>query len=241
MLRRRFLQVAGSSTALSLAGCLTESSDSAATTTASGTDNDSGTGGSKETTSASGNSIDNHPAAVGLEDQPRLGDLGKHVIVAFEDPSCPRCRAFERQTVPKIEQNLTSQGKAAFVARTYPVIYPWGKPAVQALEATFARDEAAFWSLFRHYFEKQGSFDSNNVLDRTASFLDSNTDLDGQAVATDAENKKYDDAVQADLRAGENAGAQATPTVFLFRDGEYVTKAAGSVSYSLIARALGKQ
>jgi protein-disulfide isomerase len=237
MLRRRYLQLVGSGTALSLAGCLTESNDSAATTTASGTTD----GGGDSTETDSGPTVETHDAAVGLEDQPRLGDLGKHVIIAFEDPSCPRCRAFEQNTVPKIEENLVSKGKAAFVARTYPVIYPWGKPAVQALEATFARDEDTFWPLFRHYFEKQGSFNSNNVLDKTASFLDSNTDLDGQAVATDAENEKYDDAVQADLSAGQNAGAQATPTVFLFRDGQYVTKAAGSVSYSLIARALGEQ
>jgi len=207
------------------------------------------TGGGDETTgdedaSSGGDSSDtalrDHPAGAAIAEQPRNGDLDGHVIVVFEDPSCPTCKSFEEETVPKIRSNLVDTGAAALVVRGYPVVYPWGEPATQALEATHDRDEDAFWALFDHYFDEQSTFDSDNVLERTEQFLDSETSVDGAAVREDVGNDAYADAVQADLDAGQNAGATATPTVFLFRDGDYLTEASGNVSYDLIATALGE-
>lgn len=241
--RRAFLRFAGGGS-IALAGCLERSTDGAGSGSTTGSDGTTGNGattGSESTDRTGGQSIDDHPAAVGLADQPRRGDLGGHVVLAFEDPSCPRCRTFERRTVPEIRERLVAEGTAAFVVRTYPVVYPWGEPATQALEATFARDEAAFWSLFAHYFDEQSSFSSENVLGRTKTFLDDETDLDGGAVVEDARAGAYDDAVQADLDAGETADVgRTTPTVLLFRDGQYVTRASGSVSYEIVATALGE-
>lgn len=242
--RREFLRLAGGGTA-ALAGCLGGPSDGggtdSATTETGGATGTGGTDGTRTTDRTGGQSVDDHPATAGLAAQPRRGDLGGHVVLAFEDPSCPRCRAFERQTVPTVRDRLVGPGKAAFVVRTYPVVYPWGEPATQALEAVFARDEAAFWNLFGHYFDEQSSFSAENVLERTKTFLDAETGLDGSAVVEDASAGAYDDAVQADLDAGEAADVgRTTPTVLLFRDGQYVTRASGSVSYQIIATALGE-
>ena len=199
--------------------------------------------GAGTTTDGGARGLEDHPAAAGLGNQPVLGPdpvEAEAVIVAFEDPSCPRCAAFETQTVPKIESELVASGRASFVFRGYPVIYPWGKPATQALESTFARDADAHWALADHYFAEQSSFDESNVLDRTEAFLGKETDVDAGAVVADAEAEEHDAAVQSDLSAGMEAGAgRTTPTVFLFADGEYRTKAAGSVSYSVVKNALG--
>ncbi|MFB6100958.1 MAG: DsbA family protein [Haloplanus sp.] len=186
--------------------------------------------------------LDTHPVGRDLAAQPRHGPVptdATGTIVAFEDPSCPRCAAFEETTVPKIRSELVATGQVAFVVRTIPVVYQWGEPAIQALEATFARDAEAFWELFGHYFDNQDAFGTDTVLDRTRSFLDSETDVDGAAVVADAEAKAYDDAVEADLSASEAAEVSGTPTVFLFRDGAYRTRATGSVSFDLVTRALG--
>ena len=228
--RRGFIRVVGTGSTVLVAGCLGGERDGP------GAQASPEPTGTNETARA----IDDHPAATDLADQPRRGDLGGHVVLAFEDPSCTRCRAFERQTVPRIEQNLVDTGKGAYVVRNYPVVYPWGKPAVQALEATFARDEEAFWKLHGWYFDHQDGLSTDDVLDRTATYLSAVTDLDGEAVAADAEAKTHDDAVQADIDAAKAADARGTPTVYLFRDGEYVARAAGSVSYDLIAAALGE-
>jgi len=219
MNRRRYLTLAGAGVVGSLAGC-------------GGT---SGSGGDN-----GGQSIDDHPAAANLADQPHQGDLGGNVVLAFEDPSCTQCRRFHENAVPKVEDNIVDAGAGAFVVRTYPIIYPWGKPATQALESAFARSEGAFWALFDHYFAEQGQFDGDNVLDRTEQFLTNSTDIDGSAVVADARDGVHDEAVQADISAAENADLpQQTPIVVLFRDGQFATRANGSVSYDLIAETLG--
>lgn len=219
MNRRRYLTLAGTGVVGALAGC---------------------GGGGGTGTDRSGQSIDDHPAAAGLGEQPRQGELGGNVVLAFEDPSCTQCRRFHENAVPKIESNIVDAGNGAYVVRTYPIIYPWGEPATQALESTFARSQGAFWALFDHYFAQQAQFDEGNVLDRTEQFLSDSTDLDGSVVVEDARNEAHNDAVQADVSAAENADLpQQTPIVLLFRDGQFVSRANGSVSYNLIAEALG--
>lgn len=240
---RRQVVTTAALVAAGLAGCTgsTDSTDSTSTTGGAAsdgaTDAQNSGGATNEPTTET---LDAHPAARGLSDQPSLGpEDATATIIAFEDPSCPRCRAFERNTVPKLRESLVDTGRARFVARTYPVIYPWGEPAVQALEATFARSDGAFWGLFEHYFAEQDAFSTDNVLARTEEWLAANTDLDAAAVVADAEARAYDDAVQVDLDAGEAASVgRTTPTVFLFRDGQYVTRAGGSVSFDLISSAL---
>lgn len=216
MQRRRFLALAGTGAVGTLAGC------------------------SGESDGEDGRSLRQHPAASGLDALPRQGPLDGHAILTFEDPSCPRCRAFHEDVVPAIQSNIVDPGEGAYVLRTYPVVYQWGKPATQALASTHARSDAAFWSLLDQYFGNQGQFDADNVLDRTETFLNSDTDLDGTAVVADARNEAHDDAVRSNLDAADAADlGGTTPTVLLFRDGQYVTSANGSVSYDLIAETLG--
>lgn len=184
--------------------------------------------------------LDTHPAARDLASQPRFGPPpgeAAGTVVAFEDPSCPRCARFERETVPRIRSELADD--ATFVFRLYPIVYEWGRPASRALEATFARDDAAHWALADHYFSNQSAFDAGNVLDRTRSFLDGETAVDGAAVVEAVEAGEADAAIETDRSAAEDAGASATPAVFLFRDGTYRTKASGSVSFDVVRGALG--
>jgi protein-disulfide isomerase len=185
-------------------------------------------------------------ARADLSAQPHLGpdpDEAAGLIVAFEDPSCTRCRRFEADVVPQIRSNLVEQGDAALVFRGYPVVYDWGEPATRALEATYDRDATAFWALVAHYFDRQDEFRAGGtaeVYPRTREFLAANTDLDAAAVVDDAERGAFDAAVQSDLDAGMAAGAgRTTPHLFFFRDGEYRTKASGSVSYDTVESVLG--
>lgn len=238
--RRQTLAVGGTAL-VSLAGCLGTVGGGGGDGGEDGEDGEDGGSDGMDDTTETTQSLQSHPAAQGLASQPSLGPAdASATIVAFEDPSCPRCRAFEQNTVPKIRAELVDSGQARFVARTYPVIYEWGGPAVQALEATYARSPDAFWGLFEHYFAEQSSFSTENVLPQTETWLSENTSLDAGAVVEDAAAEAYDDAVQLDLDAGEAASVgRTTPTVFLFRDGEYVTRAGGSVSFELISSALG--
>lgn len=231
MNRRRFLQTVGAGGLLASAGCL-----------GSGSGGGGGSGGSSGGESTdNGETLDTHPAGRGITDAPTLGPdpaEAASVLVAFEDPSCSTCQRFETGAYPKIKSNLVDTGEAAFVYRPYPIVYQWGKPAVQAMEATHARDTDAFWALKEHYYAEQESFTTENVLPETKAFLSSETDVDAAGVVADAEASAYDETVQATLDAGETAGATATPSVFLFSDGAFVTKVVGAKPYSVYRDAL---
>lgn len=235
--RRRFLATAGASASVALAGCGGRSGPEGNDGDASGD-----TGGPGGTGTPDGaRSIEDHPATADLTSQPHLGPLDGHVVVAFEDPACPNCGRFHRRTLPEIRSNLVEPGEGGFAVRTFPVLsYAWNEPAAKALEATFDRDASAFWALLGHVYETQGAFDESNVLDRAATFLTGETDLDGAAVAADVRAGEFDDAVRADLDAAE-AGeiGRSTPTILLFRDGEYATTVTGPADYDVIAGTLG--
>ncbi|ERG96641.1 thioredoxin domain-containing protein [Haloquadratum walsbyi] len=227
--RRVFLASTGA-TMVSLTGCI-------------GGNNETGSPDGP-TDSSSGQSIDSHPGATNLAAQPRLGNLdeSQHTIIAFKDPSCPRCRAFKESTVPEIQRQLINPNIGAYVLRNYPVVYPWGKPATQALEATLDRSETAHWKLQNYYYDMQDDFSTENVQMKTRTFLESNTEVTADAVINDVDSDAYSNAVTADINAAEEAGlGGTTPSILLFNDGQYVTKATGSISYDVIATALGEK
>jgi hypothetical protein len=151
---------------------------------------------SNDTASSSGGqSINSHPAASNLAAQPRLGDLdeSQHTIIAFKDPSCPRCRAFKESTVPEIKRQLINPNKGAYILRNYPVVYPWGEPASQALEATLERSETAHWKLQNYYYDMQRDLSTENVHGKTQTFLESNTEVTASAVIADVKSDAYSD------------------------------------------------
>jgi protein-disulfide isomerase len=238
MKRRAFLASSLALGSIGLAGCLGDGdSDSDPTTeTTTGTTN-------SVTETSSG--LPDHAALDGLDAQPYLGPPpgeASALIVAFEDPSCPSCRRFEQDTMPDIRSELTSTGKGTVVVRGYPVIYPWGEPATRVLEGTYAADEDAFWALWEHYFAAQTDYRNagrEEVFPRTERFLAEQTDLDAAGIVESARAGDFEAAVQTDLDAGKAAGAGGTtPHLFIFKDGEYQTKAQGLVTYQLIESTL---
>ncbi len=199
---------------------------------------------SSESRAATGTAVSNldHPAATALAGQPFRGPqpgTAGATIIAFEDPSCHNCRRFNENTFPELESKLIDPGKASFVYRNFPHAFEWGKPAMQALEATFTRGEQPFWALEHHYFATQDEFTDENVLDRTRQFLAAETEVDAAAVVADAEAKKFDTAFQRDADAGDAAGVVSTPTFYLFREGQFLTEIRGAQSYQVFAQALG--
>jgi len=54
-----------------------------------------------------------------------------------------------------------------------------------------------------------------------------------------ARDGEYDDAFEVNVSAGQNAGTgRTTPTFYLFRDGQYVTRVTGHQNVRVFRRAL---
>ncbi|TQQ83507.1 disulfide bond formation protein DsbA [Halonotius terrestris] len=224
--RRSLLGSAGAAASLTLAGCMGGGSGS------------SGSSGE----SSDGVALADHPLGENLAEWPHLGPdpfEAPATLVVLDDPSCSRCAAFHQGTVAELESQYVESGDLSIAVRPYPVVYAWGEPAAHALEATLARDEAAFWALLDHYFAEQGSFNTDNVLDQTETWLGDNTDLDAAAVIDDVDSEAITSRVEATLAAGEEAGAgNITPASFAFVDGALQTSLNGSVSTSTVETAL---
>ncbi|WP_331234325.1 DsbA family protein [Natronorarus salvus] len=181
-----------------------------------------------------------HPVADGLGRRPFLGSLPEEtgaVVVEFEDASCQVCARFHERTFPEFETELIDSGRVTFVTRQFPRTAAWAEPATHALEATFARDEPSFWELRGEYYDAQDSLNDESVLDHTRGFL-RGTDVDGEAVAEDVEDGTFDPMVDLDLDVRRRAGFFRTPSFFLFREGEFLTRIVGNQPVSVFESAL---
>jgi protein-disulfide isomerase len=192
--------------------------------------------------SGTSNSIQGHPAARDVSNQPVRGpttDEAPGTIVAFEDPFCPACRQFELRSFPQLLRDYIETGDVSFVFRGVPLIREYSDIGVHAMEATDAQSADAFWQLKKHYYEKQPQINASNVEAKTEEFLGTVDEVDAVTVMKAIDERRYDPAVQADLAAARAAGVRGTPTFFLFRDGSFVAKLVGPQSASTLANALG--
>ena len=251
--RRGVLTGVGSLSTIAVAGCLGGGDDGSG----SGSNGETGTGDSDNETSNGGEAGDetgntdteaatqimNHPISREIDAWPARGPdpfEAPATLVVLDDPSCSRCAAFHRNAISELTANYVESGELSIAIRPYPVVYEWGQPAAQALEATMDRDEAVYWELLDHYFADQSTFDTDNVLDETESWLSENSELDATAVVEDVREDAFADRIEATLSAGEEAGAGSiTPATFAFVDGEFQTLLNGSQSTETVETVLG--
>jgi protein-disulfide isomerase len=200
MRRRTVLTCAGSLAIGSLAGCLGP-------------------------TGAGQRPLATNPAGQHLDQQPRLGPPREETgitLVSFEIPTCANCADFHRRTFPEIRSKWAEQGEATVYARN---VQPtsWAVEAVHALEETRLRAPDLYWELKSWYYNNQAPMSKGTVVEKTRSFL-ADEDVDADAVARAAETKAHPDAIGLDESAYQEAvRIPATPTIFVFEDGEFVT------------------
>lgn len=185
----------------------------------------------------SGTGFGEHPATTGIEDATSIGDEDSDKrIVAFEDPSCPTCARFSRETLPSLEEDAEN-GDLVFYLRAVPFVRDWSGTATPALYATGERDEDAFWTLLEEYYGNQGSLTTENVEEMTRDFL-AETSVDADEVISDVNDGAHSNAVQAATGSAEEAGMGATPTFYLFDEDGFVTDTSGARDYDVFATSL---
>lgn len=128
-------------------------------------------------------------------------------IVEFSDYQCPYCRRWHLQVYQPLLNAYP--GKIRLVYRHLPLtsIHPDAFPAAEA--AMCAGEQDAYWQ----YHDKLFSSDSlgNGVYVRYARDLN----LDMTAFESCITERKYQEAVQADLDFAVDLGVRSTPTFFI--------------------------
>jgi protein-disulfide isomerase len=125
-------------------------------------------------------------------------------IIEFSDYRCPYCRRVE----PVIAQVLERYpSEIRFVYRHYP-LNESSRGASEA--AACAHEQGRFWEFHEKLFTSEAKFDAE-TLQQHATDLE----LDVAAFQACVEERRFRDAVQADLTEGRQAGVTGTPAFFV--------------------------
>jgi len=127
-------------------------------------------------------------------------------LVEFSDFQCPYCfRAH-----PIVKQVLSTYGnKIRFVYRNYPLPnHPNAFPAAEAAQC--ANEQGQFWAYHDRLFADPNKL-SDNDLKASAAALG----MDAARFNACFDSHKYKDRVDADMRAGNEAGVNGTPAFFI--------------------------
>jgi protein-disulfide isomerase len=161
---------------------------------------------------------------VDTADEPYEGPKNAPVtLVEFGDFQCPYCAGLE-STLAEVRKHYGDKIKLVF--RQYPLesIHP---QAFKAAEASMcAREQGKFWELHDAMYGDQKKL-SVPDLKASAKQLGMNAKQFNQCL----DSGKYEQAIRADMRAGEKAGVSGTPALFV--NGRPVP--GGAVPYETLA------
>lgn len=83
---------------------------------------------------------------IGIDDDPQLGNAdAKVTIIEFGDYQCPLCRAFWRDTLPRIKKEYVDTGRVRIVFRDFPIQDAHPEATVTAMAAECAEDQGTYW------------------------------------------------------------------------------------------------
>jgi protein-disulfide isomerase len=127
-------------------------------------------------------------------------------LVEFSDFQCPFCY----RAHPTVKQVLNTYGsKVRFVYRNYPLPnHPNARPAAEAAQC--ANEQGQFWPYHDRLFADQSKLGDDDLKASAAA-------LGMDAAKFDAcfDSHKYKARVDADLKAGNEAGVNGTPAFFI--------------------------
>jgi protein-disulfide isomerase len=153
-----------------------------------------------------------------LKRQPGLGDADAPVtVVIFEDYSCPACRTFEEQVVPRLKREYIDVGKVRAYFINFQFLGRDSINAALAAECVYHQDEAAYWDYKIVLYRAQGPQGSNwantpRLLDLAREAVPQLDHADLQACI---EEERHLDAINRDRDIAVASGVTGTPAVFV--------------------------
>ena len=141
----------------------------------------------------------------------------KVALIEYGDFQCPACG----QYYPAVEQVYEKyQDQITFQFRHFPLtsIHPNAFAGSRAAEA--AGKPGKFFEMYQQLYTNQDSWSENNTPSKVFEKYANNIGLDVTKFKADFASAAVNDAIQADLAAGEKLGVNSTPTFVL--DGKII-------------------
>lgn len=144
---------------------------------------------------------------VATADRPGKGPANAPItMIEFSDFQCPFCLT----AFPTVQQVLSTYGdRIHFVYRHYPLAnHPRARPAAEA--AACANEQGKFWAFHDRLFSNQQLLEDANLKEHAAQL-----GMDAAQFAACYDSRKYTADVDADIRAGDEAGVSGTPAFYI--------------------------
>lgn len=141
----------------------------------------------------------------------------KVTLVEYGDFQCPACG----QYYPAVEQVYEKyQDQITFQFRHFPLtsIHPNAFASSRAAEA--ASKQGKFFEMYQQLYTNQEAWSESSTPSKLFEKYAKDIGLDVAKYKTDFASAAVNDAIQADLAAGEKAGVNSTPTFVL--DGKVI-------------------
>lgn len=142
------------------------------------------------------------------------------VIRDFSDFSCPACRRFVADVLPRVEETLLVRGDVRIEYHHFPLIasFPNSFRAAEASECVADADPAdgdAFWRFHDALFEQQGGWSGLPEPDETFLAIAAEVGVDADGVAACLADGRHVPTVEAAYDVAMALQLRGTPTVFV--------------------------
>ena len=155
---------------------------------------------------------------IGIDDDPQLGASdAKVTIIEFADFQCPNCRAFWRDTLPRIKKEYVDTGKVRIVFRDFPIQEIHPEATITAIAAECADDQGKYFEFHDKVYREQDRRGRDIVRYRVDELKRWGADigLDVAAFNECVDSERYKDEVAKDYMNGTDVGINGTPVFFI--------------------------
>jgi protein-disulfide isomerase len=145
------------------------------------------------------------PAGLGSV-APRGNQSARVTIIEFSDYQCPYCKRHVDQTMPRLLDDYVKKGTVRYAFRDYPLaaIHPLASKAAEA--ARCAGDQGKYWEMHDRLFASQKDLQPEKLPGHAQAI-----GIDVGKFRACLDDSRHAAAVQQDLEAGGQLGAQGTP------------------------------
>lgn len=155
---------------------------------------------------------------IGIDDDPQLGKAdAKVTIIEFGDYQCPLCRAFWRETLPRIKKEYVETGRVRIVFRDFPIQDVHPEATVTAMAAECAEDQGKFWEFHDKAFREQDRRGRDIIRYSARDVRRWATEIGLEAAAFNEclDSERHKAEVQKDYKDGADIGMNGTPVFFI--------------------------
>jgi len=155
---------------------------------------------------------------IGIDDDPQLGaSNAKVTIIEFGDYQCPSCRAFWRDTLPRIKKDYVDTGKVRIVFRDFPITEIHPEATVAAIAADCAGDHGKYFEFHDKVFREQDRRGRDIVRFKAADLKRWAADIGIAAAAFNecVDTERHKAEVEKDHKDGADVGINGTPVFFI--------------------------